>query len=856
MERAFIAACAAILFVALSARAEALVLAENGHTAYDIVISADQASPSEKFAAEELSMFLNQITGASFPVTTDDRVLRQRHIFVGDSRALRQVAPDLDLSGLGFEGYVIKTVGPHLILAGARQRGSMYAVYGLLEDHIGCRWFTPTVSRIPRIPRLVLPPLDERVIPKLEYREPFFYVAFDAHWNVRNRMNGNSSRIPPEMGDRIRYLGFVHTFYSLLPPDKYFDEHPEYYALVNGKRRRSRAQLCLTNPDVLRLVTEEVRRRLRWAREHGWPEDIIISVSQNDCWGYCECPKCRALAEYEGSQAGPIIHFVNKIAEAIEDEFPHAAIDTLAYTYSRKPPKHVRPRHNVIVRLCSIECCFSHPLETCPQNRSFMEDLRGWAKICKRLYVWDYVTNFRHYLQPFPNLRVLGPNIRTFVNHNVRGIFEEGNYHSPGEFSYLRSYVLAKCLWNPDYDWRKAMDEFLEAYYGPAAPYIRQYIDLIHDTVEREQIHVHIFSPPTQPFLRDEILDRADELFDRAEAAVRGNEELLWRVRGARLPILYVRIARFSPQYRILGGELVPRNVDRYTRWLEEFGQIAKRLNITFYREGRKFWPWYEQLPRTFPTMKLVRIKTPDLRAELVPQAGGCLLRLFDRCLYRNVMYTDTADPRFPVGSGYSDFEGVTWPEKAVVQPWRVEKSDEYSVVLTWQGDGVRLRRTMILDPAQPVVRIRLEATNIKGKPRETILRMHPCFRLGDVDQVQVIYTDRAGQQRSIDLSQIEGRERDIFLQGDDMPAGRWIAYNRAFNYGILAEFRPEQVGKCLLNFGRGQDRVNLELYSPVRVLKPGESMAVEYTWRILREVEGFLSGGPWHTGFGRWSPK
>ncbi|MBC7288692.1 MAG: DUF4838 domain-containing protein, partial [Armatimonadetes bacterium] len=358
-----------------------ITLAENGATAYDIVISRDQASPSEKWAAEELAQFLNQITGAAFPVVTDDRVERSHHIFVGDSSLLRKTVPSLDLRSLGREGYVILTTGPHLVLAGGRQRGSMYAVYGLLEDVIGCRWFTPTVSRIPKRPTLALPPLRIRYVPPLEYREPQWYVVFDGTWNARNRMNGTCSSLKPEQGDKIHYKGFVHTFYALVPPSKFFAQHPEYFALVDGQRRAENAQLCLTNPDVLRIATDSVRRWLREAREQGLPDDVIVSVSQNDCWGWCQCPKCTELAEREGSQSGPILHFVNAIADAIRKEFPNAAIDTLAYSYSRKPPKHVRPRPNVIVRLCSIECCFSHPLATCPVNASFMDDLREWSKI-------------------------------------------------------------------------------------------------------------------------------------------------------------------------------------------------------------------------------------------------------------------------------------------------------------------------------------------------------------------------------------------------------------------------------------------------------------------------------------------
>src|ERR1019366_5650033 len=116
-----------------------------------------------------------------------------------------------------------------------------------------------------------------------------------------------------------------------------------------GIRLRKETQLCLSNPEVLAIALAKVRD---WLRAD--PEVSIVSVSQNDWENPCQCPACRAVDEEEGNFSGSLIRFVNRIAEAIEPEHPHVAIDTLAYLYTRKAPRRVRPRHNVIVRLCSI----------------------------------------------------------------------------------------------------------------------------------------------------------------------------------------------------------------------------------------------------------------------------------------------------------------------------------------------------------------------------------------------------------------------------------------------------------------------------------------------------------------------
>ena len=434
-----------------SARADDLVLADGGQSAYRIVV-ADDASPSTRHGAEELQMFLQQITGAKLPIVSDREPLGAAEVILGDNAHLRQLGVQIDFQELGHEGYVLRVVGKHLVIAGGALRGNLYGVYGLLEDHLGCRWFAPDVSRIPQTQRLVLGPIDEKQVPVLEYREPFTFDCFDGDWCARNRVNSSTGRLEAKHGGKIMFGSgfFCHTFAGLVPPDKYFKEHPEYFSLVGGKRQDGYAQLCCTNEDVIRLCTEGI---LQGMRAH--PEAFVFSVSQNDVDKHCECDRCQALAKQEDSQMAPVLALVNRVAEAVEKEFPDKAVETLAYQWTRRPPKSLRPRPNVIIRLCSIECCFAHPLDKCdsPANRAFCQDLEGWAKISDRLWIWDYVTDFSHYLLPFPNQRVRDDNIRLFVRNHVRGIFEQDTYNTPhSELAPLGGYLTAKFLWNPNYD--------------------------------------------------------------------------------------------------------------------------------------------------------------------------------------------------------------------------------------------------------------------------------------------------------------------------------------------------------------------------------------------------------------------
>jgi hypothetical protein len=520
-----------------------VVLAENGQSAYRIVV-ADDASPSTRHGANELNSFLNQMTGAELPIVSDQEPLSSHEIVLGNNAHLKQLKVEIDFCSLGPEGYVIRTVGSHLVIAGGNLRGNMYGVYGLLEDHLGCRWFTPSASHIPKHDRLALAQLDDRQVPALEYREPFTYDCFDGDWCARNRMNSSNGRLEARHGGKVMFGRgfFVHTFNNLVPPDKYFDEHPEYFSLIDGQRKKDRSQLCCTNEDVVRICTEGIRQAMR-----AQPDAFVFSVSQNDWYNHCECDECQAVATRENSQMAPVLQLVNQVAATAEKDFPDRAVETLAYQWTRRAPKTLRPRPNVIVRLCSIECCFAHPLATCasPANREFRNDVEAWSKVANRLWVWDYVTDFRHYLLPMPNQRVRNDNILFFVENNVRGIFEQDTYNTPhSELVELGGYMTAKFLWNPDYDEDTALNEFLAGYYKQAADPIRDYIELIHNKVAEENVHVDIWAELESPHLPDELLIKAEGLWQQAEDAVSGEPVALRRVKLSRMSVDYALLER------------------------------------------------------------------------------------------------------------------------------------------------------------------------------------------------------------------------------------------------------------------------------------------------------------------------
>ncbi|MDD6032196.1 MAG: DUF4838 domain-containing protein [Oscillospiraceae bacterium] len=543
-----------------------MMIAQNRKACMELVLP-EQPTPSEQYAADELQYYLELMTGAPF---------RQIRKIEGPALALGRAAEQLGVSddGLGDEGFLLKTVGENLAILGG-ERGVLYGVYEPLEQ-LGCRFFTATCEQVPVRVNLPLPQIDDRQLPAFEYREHNYYESETyTRFAPKLRLNGaRKVRNPRKTGGFMAYARFVHTLGELVPVSLYGESHPEYYSMrPDGSRslQGGQNQLCLTNPDVLEIAVESTRRILR---EN--PDARIMSISQNDWPESCQCPSCLAVDREEQSPAGTLLRFVNALAERLEEEFPRVIFDTLAYQYTRPVPRLTRPRHNVCVRLCSIECCFSHPFEECEQDRSvlrpdgsrssFIQDLRDWGQVCNRVYIWDYTTSFSHYAAPHPNWRALQPNMQAFARNHVKGVFEQANGAARGgcDLNELRAYLIGKLLWNPDTDVSRHIREFTDYYYGPAGEEIRAYMDALCDKAERERIHIGYNDPCNSPLFDALMLDQLDAILRRAEEKVAGDPLRLQRVAKVHLSVRYLRIKNRS----MATGETDPEEINRFfTDW-------------------------------------------------------------------------------------------------------------------------------------------------------------------------------------------------------------------------------------------------------------------------------------------------
>ncbi|CAG4999865.1 hypothetical protein DYBT9275_02330 [Dyadobacter sp. CECT 9275] len=572
--RSFLAVLA-IATVLLNACSKNSKLISGGKSDYKIFVSRTATAP-EKNAAAELKKYLKQISGCDLEITEEVKP-EEKRIYIGFKEAPLSIVKDLDTAAFGNEEFIIRSDGENLLIAGGNTRGTLYGVVSYLSDYLGCRWYTREVVKIPSRETIELSQIEDRQKPALEYRQPHYREAYDTTWALHNRLN--SYNMPASLGGGYVIFPFVHTFNQLVPPEKYFGAHPEYFSEVDGKRAIS--QLCLTNPEVVKIAKATV---FEWIKTH--PEANVFSIDQNDFGGYCTCKNCKELDEKEGSQSGTLIHFVNQIADTVAKVHPAIQLQTLAYDYTEVPPKTLRPADNVMIRLCHYDYCSAHPLGKCEDHKRYIDRLEQWKKISKKITIWDYYTQFAKYLMPFPNFETVKHDVKFYADRGVVGLFAQGNNvpdNGNGEFTELRAWVFAQLMWNPELDGQKLIDEYVENVYGDASGYINAYIKLLHDQVKPESTYFSIWEEPEDVnYLGLKTIQKADSLFALAKEVSAKDTALLRRVERAYLPVVYTKL-----YFHSMGGTAyieegkLPETVAYFKKLIaaNQITQIAERAD-------------------------------------------------------------------------------------------------------------------------------------------------------------------------------------------------------------------------------------------------------------------------------------
>ena len=534
-----------------------------------------ESTAVENSAAQELQEHLLKMCGVKLPVVKENGNADDvNSVYIGATEYASNHQVDHPDNNFG-EGWAIKAVDGNLILCGSKKRGALYAVYHLLEDVFGVRWWTLWDESIPTMSAAVVPAdYANSGVPAMEYRDVFAWpVKTDSRFAVRNRLNGWALPIQPEFGgmETFGYPAHVHTFDRYFPEygsdqgnvkdawvdvmnpkrESYFVTNPQWYA-ISPRGRRIPKILCMSDESLQKAFLEKLLKSIEFsyaeADAAGEPRPRYFNLSPADMRGECNCAKCAESIKTHGS-SGHQIRFVNKMAAEVKKVYPEAIIETISYWHYLVPPRDdTKPSDEVCVRYCNNKMDILHDIRH-PNNRQYLEGLTTWLNLCGKgkLYLWDYAVLYN----PngiVPSMYKLGENFRTFAELGVNGYFMEVEHCITTDMWDMKVWMTSKLMEDPTLDQDALMDAFIGGYYGAAGPYIRRYLDHAHmrtedygacyDYCASSLIHAEGFAVEDILFY--------DSCFRDALEAVAHDPVLLRRVRHARFGLDQVIVANFA----------------------------------------------------------------------------------------------------------------------------------------------------------------------------------------------------------------------------------------------------------------------------------------------------------------------
>ena len=451
---------------------------------HTVIVTPPLPTATHRLAAEELRDYLGKMSGADVPIVPSTAVPPGRfRLLVGREHPEANAAR---LDALKEEGSLLKSGDDYLLLAGRNELGTLWATYRFLEQCLGVRWFMPGElgEVVPKRSTIEIGRIDETDEPHFVFR----YVGANA-WSRRNRMNGRLSVDGRRAG--FNMWGGYHTLGRLLHPSKYFDEHPDWFPEINGKRTKCNPlwappqgytygnQICTTNPGAIAQVVENIRELLRED-----PSIRVVSVGPNDGHGWCGCADCKAEDEPDVGRdqlrSRRLLVFYNAIAREVRETHPGVLIKGGAYNVYTRPPRDpgLKAEPNLAVMICHYEqYCMNHSVfdPECRRNPAYRELLEDWRRLVGHIYFYEYYQKFNWCEIPWAIVHTIRRDIPEF--HRLGGIDGLFTQYSSRNTStmLLNHYVAAKLLWDADADVDALLADFYEKYYGAAATPMRQY---------------------------------------------------------------------------------------------------------------------------------------------------------------------------------------------------------------------------------------------------------------------------------------------------------------------------------------------------------------------------------------------
>lgn len=561
----------------MAAEKGGVTLLENGEVKATVVYS-EGASESLIAAADFMAATLERMSGSNGVRTAvKDGSESGFSIYVG--MAANSAA--IDLSDVKDDGYRLEIKPEGIYIVGKTDDAARNGIYDFLETHLECMYVSPENTYVPIFPTVKLALEEKTVNPTITWRKVYQYESVQNGWYERLKMNGtivkegeNSIELYNEWGT------WCHSSFEFVPPEKYFDEHPEYYAKFLGKRRYQfnvlgrtfPTHLCYTNEEVYQIAEAELVKRIE-----ANPEVKFWDFSIMDTYfATCRCKECKKFNKEAGSEMGTLLAFLNRLADAIRDDYPDVYLSTLAYQRVKNPPKNMKCAPNLCINVCAFPGTQSYPYSTeggIKASREFAERVVEWGKICDNILVWDYVVNFTHLKLPFPNFEFQKENLEFYLENNIRFVFHQGSREPMDENAEMRTYLLSRQLWDKDVDLLALAKKYVAVVYGDAAGLVEEYMDTANAAMIESGADLSLYDSPKKhkngylaPKLTDKYLELTEKMLEVAENSDTVNVKA---VEMLRVNALYAKMTDASWDYRAKKAAF------------EEFKALSEKYNFT-----------------------------------------------------------------------------------------------------------------------------------------------------------------------------------------------------------------------------------------------------------------------------------
>lgn len=856
-----------VLFSTFPLKAD-IVIEKN--TPVSIIIS-ENASETEYFAATELQKYINLINGISIPVIKDAKVdITSVRIYIGKSKYTEQYLSQFDRSvtGPGQDSFFIKARDGQIVLVGGGDRGTLYSVYEFLEQQ-GCRWFMPGKlgEVIPRKEKIVIKEGEKLYVPNFIQREitigggDNISVEEIIDWCAKNKINrifniGSRRKeyyqFWEKRGGDLKWQHICHNYIFILPNEKYFKEHPEYYALYKGQRvelGNEKGNVCTTNPDVIRIFTDFV---IDWFDKN--PDGAVFPISPPDgLIRWCECPECQKLGGInfmpgeKGSMSRRQIVFLNEIAKRVYEKHPDRYLLLLAYQNTVDPVPDLKLEKNVIVQVAH-HGCLVHGIDKCEENKKMKERFEGWAKIAHPLSgspgIWDYFLLQVDGMSgspyaPLPFATTAKDNIRYLKKLGGKYYFTQAG---PVQiYNPLPFYVIAKLTWDTKMDFEKLCDDFFEKFYGESCKPMKGYWMLLENAVQKSDWHCTKWQDLTLPspkVFTPEVLQKAEKYLEEAERIAK-NEIIKQRIGLVRKSFEYVksivgqkkewRLKREKDYYEI-NTEGTPEDEDFLKKLIvqgEQYGDPDGSIKRMIFRIKKRKEP-------------VINLENERILVSVIPGIGGRIIRLVDKKTGINYMREPLEENYLSdIGSFYFDYGGYEeYIGKQFASPgWEeefqysiVENDRQKRIILTTDIQDFNLERTISIEKGtSPEISIQSKLTYKGTSSKKTKLRIHPEMEIkkGNTENIYIWYQTKEGIFRRINLSNIL----------TEQPYDTWAAIDEKENIGIVNYFEPENV-ECYLFYNPEKGFFNMELMSFEKELKNGESIIISHRYKLLEDAK------------------